>query len=141
MEERPNVYIVVVNWNGWQHTVRCLDSLRKLEYPNYRVVTIDNGSTDGSAERIRAAHPDVELVESGRNLGFGGGSNIGIKLALDRGADYVWVLNNDIEVEPDTLTSLIAVARSRPGIGVVGAAVWQPAVDGEPRMADRKSVV
>jgi GT2 family glycosyltransferase len=129
------VYIVVVNWNGWQHTVRCLDSLRKLDYPNYHVLTIDNGSTDGSPECIRAAHAEIELVESGRNLGFAGGSNAGIKLALDRGADYVWVLNNDIEVEPGTLSALVSVAQSRPGIGVVGAAVRQPGVDGEQRVA------
>ena len=126
-EEQLLVYIGVVNWNGWQYTVRCLDSLRLLDYANYRVVVVDNGSSDGSPERIRAAHPDTELVEAGRNLGFAGGANIGIKLALDRGAGYVWVLNNDIEVEPATLSSLTIVARSQPGVGVIGAAVWQPA--------------
>jgi GT2 family glycosyltransferase len=134
MDERPFVYIVVVNWNGWQHTVRCLDSLRGLDYPNFRVIVVDNGSTDGSAERIRVAHPDIELVEAGKNLGFGGGANIGIHKTLDRGAEYVWVLNNDIEVEPATLASLVSVARSRPGIGIVGAAVWRLAVDTEPSM-------
>ncbi len=127
MNDRPLVYIVVVNWNGWQHTVRCLDSLCRLDYPNFRVIVVDNGSTDGSPERIRVAHAEIELIEAGKNLGFGGGANIGIRNALDRGADYVWVLNNDIEVEQATLSSLVSVARSRPGIGIVGAAVWQPA--------------
>lgn len=135
MNSAALVYIVVVNWNGWQHTIRCLESLRLLDYPDYRVITVDNGSTDGSQERIRAAHSDIELIESGRNLGFAGGANIGISVALDRGADYVWVLNNDIVVEPATLSSLISVARSQPGVGVVGAAVWQPGADGEPMMA------
>src|SRR3990172_7762179 len=119
MEDRPFVYIVVVNWNGWQHTVRCLDSLRRLDYPNYRVIVVDNGSTDGSRERIRAAHPDTELVEAEKNFGFGGGANIGIRAALDSGTDYVWVLNNDIVVEPHTLDELISVAGSRSGVGVV----------------------
>jgi len=134
MGDQPLAYIVVVNWNGWQHTVRCLDSLRRLEYPNFRAIVVDNGSTDGSPERIRAAHPDTELLTAEKNLGFGGGANIGIRAALDRGADYVWVLNNDIEVEPATLSSLVSVARSRPGIGVIGAAVWRRAVDTEPSM-------
>ena len=129
MQQRPLVYIVVVNWNGWQHTIRCLETLRDLDYPNYRIITVDNGSTDGSPEHIRAAHPDIEFVEAGKNLGFAGGANIGIRLALDRGADYVWVLNNDIEVEPATLSSLMIVARAQPGVGVVGAAVWQPATE------------
>jgi GT2 family glycosyltransferase len=134
MDDRPFVYIVIVNWNGWQHTVRCLDSLRQLDYPNFRVIVVDNGSSDGSPERIRAAHPDTEVVEAEKNLGFGGGANIGIHKALDRGAEYVWVLNNDIEVEPATLSSLVSVARSRPGIGVIGAAVWRAAPDTEPSM-------
>ena len=134
VDDQPLVYIVLVNWNGWQHTVRCLDSLRQLDYPNYRVIVVDNGSSDGSPERIRAAHPDTDLVEAEQNLGFGGGANIGIRAALDRGAGYVWVLNNDIEVEPATLASLVSVARSRPGIGVIGAAVWRVAVDAEPSM-------
>lgn len=133
MDEQPNVYIVVVNWNGLQYTARCLDSLRLLDYPNYRIIVVDNGSTDGSPERIRATHPEIELVESGKNLGFAGGANLGIRLALDRDIDSLWVLNNDIVVEPDTLTALVRVARSRPGIGIVGAAVWRPTADGEPR--------
>jgi GT2 family glycosyltransferase len=134
MQERPNVYIVIVNWNGWEHTVRCLDSIRRLDYPTYRVIVVDNGSTDGSVERIRTAHPDIELITSTKNLGFAGGSNIGIRLALDRSAEYLWVLNNDIVVEPGTLSALISVATSRPGIGVIGAAVWRLAVDTEPSM-------
>ena len=132
MEERPNVCIVVVNWNGWEHTVRCLDSLRRLDYPTHRVIVVDNGSTDGSPERIRAFGPDIELIECTKNLGFAGGSNIGIRLALERGADYVWVLNNDIVVEPGTLSALISVGRSRQGIGVVGAAIWRLAAGAEP---------
>src|SRR3990172_1401868 len=132
MNGAPLVYIVVVNWNGWEHTVRCLDSLRLLDHPTHRVIVVDNGSTDGSLERIRAFDPDIELIESTKNLGFAGGSNIGIRLALERGADYLWVLNNDIVVEPDTLSALVSVARSRPGIGVIGAAVRRPAVNGEP---------
>jgi len=129
MEERPSVYIVVVNWNGWEYTIRCLDSLRRLDYPTSRVIAVDNGSTDDSVDRIRTAHPDIELITSPKNLGFAGGSNLGIRLALDRGAEYLWVLNNDIVVEPGTLSALISVASSRPSIGVVGAAVGRLAAD------------
>jgi GT2 family glycosyltransferase len=131
MRPLPLVYIVVVTWNGWPYTVRCLDSLRTLDYLSYDILTVDNGSTDDSVQQIRTAHPDLELVALGRNLGFAGGANVGIRYALQRGAEYVWVLNNDVEVEPDTLTPLVEVARLRSGVGIVGPTVWRPSRNGK----------
>jgi GT2 family glycosyltransferase len=74
----PTVYIILLNWHGWRDTIACLDSLASLEYTNYRVLVVDNGSTDDSVARIRAAHPEVPIIETGRNLGFSGGCNVGI---------------------------------------------------------------
>jgi hypothetical protein len=127
MQERPRIVALVLNWNGAEHTVRCLDSLRNVDYPSMRTLVIDNGSTDGSPGRIHAAHPGVELIETGENLGYAGGNNLGIRRALDGGADYVWVLNNDVVVEPSSLDELIAAARATPGAGIIGSSVWAAA--------------
>ncbi len=134
MDRLPSVYIVVVNWNGWQHTVRCLKSLQALNYPDYQVVTVDNGSNDGSVERIRAAFPAINVIETGANLGFAGGANAGIRAALERDPAYVWLLNNDVEVEPDTLTQLVDAARAHERVGIVGPSVWRPPAGGQASM-------
>ncbi|SNS23714.1 hypothetical protein SAMN05421770_101114 [Granulicella rosea] len=120
----PSVACVLVNWNGWQDTIDCLASLRLQAYPGLRVIVVDNGSTNDSVSRIRAAHPWVQLVETGANLGFPGGCNVGTRLAYSQGADYVWLLNNDTVAPPDTLSRLVATARRNPQAGVVGAILY-----------------
>lgn len=114
-QTQPLVYIVLLNWNGWRDTDACLGSLSKLTYPNARVVVVDNASTDGSESELRRRHPELTLLQSGANLGFAGGNNVGLRYALEHGAEYVWLLNNDTLVEPDALTHL--VARSQRGAG------------------------
>jgi GT2 family glycosyltransferase len=120
----PKAHVIVLNWNGWSHTSACLFSLQHLNYRNYRVIVVDNGSTDDSASRIREQFPMIELVETGRNLGFAGGCNVGIARSLAEGADYVWLLNNDTTVEPGALQSLVDKAMSGPHIGAVGSAIY-----------------
>jgi GT2 family glycosyltransferase len=123
----PLVYAVVLNWNGWRDTARCLASLRACSYPNLRVVVVDNGSTDGSPEHLAPMleAPWGELVQAGRNLGFTGGANLGLRLALERGAHYAFLLNNDATVAPDCITTLVQEAERRPEIGLVGPKiVW-----------------
>ena len=117
----PTVTCVVVNWNGWQDTIACIASLRESEYPNLSVILVDNGSTDGSVTMIRSAHPWVEIIESAANLGFGGGNNLGIRVAIERGARYLWLLNNDTVVQPQTLTALVRTAEGDPELGQVGS--------------------
>lgn len=121
---KPFVYVVVLNWNGWPDTLKCLNSLEMLDYPNYRVVVVDNGSSDDSVDRIKTAFPNVELIEAGRNLGFAAGNNLGIRFALERGVDYVWLLNNDTKVCPHALTAMVEVAESDPKIGAVGSVLY-----------------
>ena len=124
MTARPLVTVVVVNWNGYEDTRRCLRSLGALEYEPLHVVVVDNGSTDGSAARIESEFADVELVRSPRNLGFAGGANLGIRAGLQRGSEFVWLLNNDAEVEPRTLEALVAEAQRDERTGVVGGVVF-----------------
>jgi GT2 family glycosyltransferase len=123
-QKGPRVYIVVLNWNGWQDTVACVTSVRALTYDDYRVVVVDNGSSDGSVERVRTACPEVEILEAGENLGFSGGNNIGIRFALHQGAEYVWLLNNDTTVDPSALSAMVECAETDSLIGAVGSVIF-----------------
>ena len=114
---KATVAIVVLNWNGHADTVACLDSLRALLRDDVGVLVIDNGSTDGSVPAIRAAHPDVELIETGANLGYAGGNNVGIARAVADGAEFVLVLNNDTICAPDVVGQLLAAAARHPRAG------------------------
>ncbi len=118
------VYIILLNWHGWRDAIICLDSLAFLDYTNYRVLVVDNGSSDDSVARIRAAHPQVLILETGRNLGFSGGCNVGIRRALEEGADYIWLLNNDTTVDPQALAAMVAVAEADPCVGAVGSVLY-----------------
>lgn len=116
----PRVFCVVINWNGWKDTKACVESLVAQDYAGLCIVIVDNGSTNDSVQRIRAAFPEIALLTAEQNRGFAAGSNIGIRYALERGADFVWLLNNDILAPPDTLRKLITAA-SEPRAGMVGA--------------------
>lgn len=115
----PPVAIVVLNWNNARDTVSCLDSLARLDYPNPWVIVVDNGSTDDSVAQIQATHPNVTLIETGTNLGYAGGNNVGVKRALVAEISYVCILNNDVTVEPEFLTALLAALHSQPDVGIV----------------------
>ena len=117
----PAVFIIVLNWNGWRDTHACLESLAGLAYPNARVIVVDNASEDGSEARLRELHPELTLLQSGANLGFAGGNNVGLRYALTNGAEYVWLLNNDTLVEPDALTRLVDKMQRDPGLGLCGS--------------------
>jgi len=120
----PRVFIIVLNWNGRDDTLECLGSLQALAYPDYTVLVVDNGSTDGSEDAIRASFPSVRIIQTGKNLGYAGGNNVGIRFALDHGADYVWLLNNDTTVDPQALTPLVETAGSDPAIAFVGSKIY-----------------
>ena len=114
------VYIVVLNWNGWQDTVECVTSCRKLSYGHFRILVVDNASTDGSEAILRDRFPDLEIVQTGANLGYAGGNNAGIRYAVERGAGYVWLLNNDTVVDPTALDEMVRIADEKPAVGMVG---------------------
>jgi GT2 family glycosyltransferase len=118
----PRVAIVILQWRRAEETAACLRALAAVDYPNHHVLVIDNHSGDGSAERLRAEFPDLDLVETNENLGFAGGCNAGIRAVLaDPAVAYVLLLNNDTRVEPDFLREMVAAAEADPHIVVVGA--------------------
>src|SRR5438270_129611 len=101
----PLVYTVILNWNGCKETLGCLASVRQLAYPNCCTLIVDNGSTDRSVDQIEAwvtsegvQFAELTLIKATKNLGFSGGCNLGITHALDYGADYVFILNNDARI-------------------------------------------
>ena len=122
--ESPLVYIIILNWHGWRDTIACLHSLQQLTYPNYRVLVVDNGSTDESIERIRSVNPEIPIIETCQNLGFSGGCNVGILRAFGQQAEYVWLLNNDTVVDPQALTAMVIIAENNRHVGAVGSVVY-----------------
>lgn len=118
----PLVVVVILNWNGLEDTLHCLRELRALEYANRRIIVVDNGSVDGSADVIEARHPEVTLLRNPTNLGFTGGCNTGMRYARDHSADYVWLLNNDAVAPPRALSVLVERAE-RGNVGLVSPIV------------------
>ena len=120
----PAVACVLVNWNNWRDTAECLASLALQDYPNLRVVVVDNGSTNDSVAQLRAAHPWASYIENGINAGFPKACNVGAKHPCVADADFLWMLNNDTIVPPDTTRKLVATALAQPGAGVIGAVLY-----------------
>lgn len=119
---RPLTHVLVINWNGRAHLEDCFTSLTACAGDHLRFVLVDNASADGSVEFVRerfGADPRVEFLTLERNLGWSGGNNAGIRRALDAGADYVFLLNNDTRVRADVFDRCLDLAESDPKIGVV----------------------
>ena len=119
----PKIVIVLLNWNGKQDTLRCLESLRAVTGPRFQPIVIDNGSTDGSVEAIRSAFPEQPIFEMGQNLGFAGGNNYGIEWALRKKAEWILLLNNDTTVAPDFLEKFLQAAKQQPKAKILGAKI------------------
>lgn len=115
------VSIVILNYNEGEMLGRCIQSIYdNIEYGNYEIIVVDNGSSDNSKENIRNNFPKVIWIQNAKNYGFAGGNNIGMARALKRGADFVILLNNDTEVTGGWLYEMIKIASSEKGIGIVG---------------------
>lgn len=117
----PLVYVIVVTFNGRRWLDACLESLSRTNYDNFKVVVVDNNSSDDSVDFIRTTFPDVELIVSDDNYGFCEGNNTGIASALEANADYVVLLNNDTHVEEDWLAEITAVGEKNANVGILGA--------------------
>ena len=116
----PKVFIIILNWNNWSDSLECLESLENNDYHNYQVVIIDNGSK----EKPQAPSPEIKIIYNKENLGFSGGNNMGIKYALENGADYVLLLNDDTIAAPDFLSRLVEAGESDEKIGAVGPKIY-----------------
>lgn len=122
---RPLVAIVIVNYKTPELTIDCCRSLRRLNYPNFEIIVVDNASGDGSAEMFRDKLDDCHVVVAEENGGYTAGNNLGIRIALDRGADYVHVLNPDtVVLNPDYLAALVNHLEAHPEVGAVGPRVY-----------------
>lgn len=115
---QQSVYCVIVTYNGMEWIERCLGSLVASSFKN-QIIVVDNGSKDGTTAFIRQHYPTVRLIDTGKNLGFGQGNNLGLKIALEEKADHVLLLNQDAWVERDTILQLIQAQTESPQFGVL----------------------
>lgn len=113
-----NLFVIIVTYKGQRWYERCFGSLQKSDMP-IKVVVVDNASNDGSVDYIRTHYPEFHLIESKENLGFGRANNIGIRYALAQGCDYVFLLNQDAWVKPDTFSELIRIHQLHPKYGLL----------------------
>jgi GT2 family glycosyltransferase len=122
----PSVTIILLNYKGADDTIACLQSLHYLVYDNYKIRVVDNDSQDGSVEAIHQAFPDIPLILSETNGGYSAGNNLAIRTVLqDLDLDYVWLLNNDTTVDPNSLGALVAQAQRYPN-SLIGSLVLYP---------------
>ncbi len=116
----PLVYLIMLNYNGKHHLEYSLPSVMCTAYNNYRLIIVDNASSDGSLEYIKSNFPRAELIVNQKNRGWAGGNNDGIKYAIGKGAKYIVLINNDILVHPDWIKNAVGVAEQNPNIGAIG---------------------
>lgn len=118
------VLVVLLNWNGAADTLRCLPDILAQKNVQADLLVVDNASADDSVARIRHAYPELEVVKSQRNRGFGGGCNLGIEFGLKGNYEFVWLLNNDTRVADDALAELVEVACASHKAGAVGSVIY-----------------
>lgn len=112
------LFAIVVAYKGIRWYERCFSSLRESSIP-VQTIVVDNASNDGSVEFIKENFPEIHLIESEENLGFGRANNIAMRYALDQGCDYVFLLNQDAWIESDTIERLVVIAERHMGYGIV----------------------
>ncbi|MHA2231219.1 MAG: glycosyltransferase family 2 protein [Candidatus Hodarchaeales archaeon] len=107
----PSIAIIITTWSNIQDLLECLSSLRKMDYPAFKTIVVDNGSSVGVSEVIYREFKDVEIIRSEKNLGWAGGTNIGIKYALKKGYDWLLLLNDDTVADPSLLRDFAEIIR------------------------------
>src|ERR1700741_972262 len=115
VQSSPNVSVVVPIYNRILHTRAFLQEFSKVTYPNFEIVIVDDGSTDGSSKIIRKEFPSVKVLrEESGNLWWSNAMKIGVRDALAHGADYILSINDDVTFNPEFLTHLVAYAQEHP---------------------------
>ncbi|HFD2051431.1 glycosyltransferase family 2 protein [Clostridium perfringens] len=120
MNNEPLIYIIILNYNGYKYTLECIESLNNINYENYRIVVVDNNSTDNSIKLLKKNLKDCIILESKENLGYAGGNNLGIKYAIKNKAEYICILNNDLVVSKNFLKDLLKDLDTNKNIGMIG---------------------
>ncbi|MFC1609258.1 glycosyltransferase family 2 protein [Patescibacteria group bacterium] len=115
----PKVFIIILNYNGKDVIERCLTSVLGSSYLNLEIVVVDNNSTDGSLEFIKRKFSKVNFIKNSRNIGFSAGNNVGIRFALEKMADFVFILNNDAWINKDTVRELVDFSSKKSDLGVI----------------------
>ncbi len=120
------VFVVILNWKQPDLTIECLKSLAKCKGKEYKVypMVVDNGSSDESVGKLRKFDTSLKILETGKNLGFAGGNNVGIKYSLENGADYIVILNNDTELQTNLITYLLKTIEKNDDIGIVSPKMY-----------------
>ena len=125
MEKEPKVSIILVNYNGYQDTIECLKSLKELEYHNYEVIIVENGSKDyEKVKNDRFLNDNAIVILEKENGGFSAGNNIGIKYALENGTDYVFLLNNDTTIDKNAIKYLVEIAENDNKVGIATGNIY-----------------
>ena len=121
------VYVILVNWNSWHYTQECIKSLTRIAGIELKIIVCDNNSSDQSVQKLNELRDSLpidylQVINTGGNLGFAGGNNVGIKIALsDPRTSYIWILNNDTTVDQFALSKLVEKMQSDQGIGICGS--------------------
>ncbi|MFA6047397.1 MAG: glycosyltransferase family 2 protein [Parcubacteria group bacterium] len=123
MSKYPKIFILVLNYNGAACIGACLNSIFKINYPNFEVVVVDNASTDGSLELARRQFSRCHFIKNESNIGFSAGNNVGIKFALERMADWILLLNQDTLVFENFLDKLLEAAHDDPQAGILSPVI------------------
>ena len=113
-----SVFCIIITYNGFKWVDKCFSSLRNADYP-IKTIVIDNGSSDGTQQAIAEKYPEVKLIQSGTNLGFGKANNIGIQAAMNEGADYIFLLNQDAYLLEGSFKSMIEAFEKEPSAGII----------------------
>src|ERR1700678_3070960 len=120
----PLVFKNILYWRGVTHPRRCIESVLKLTYGNFKILLIDNGSLNEETKPLLQLDTERLLwLRLPENKGFSGGHNAGIEVAVENKADFIWLLNNDATVEEDCLEKLVQVAQKEERVGAINAAV------------------
>lgn len=122
MSPLPLIYAITLNWNQRVETLDCLQSLSNLEYTNIQLLLVDNASTDGTADAVYKCFPHVKIITNKKNLGFGAGFNVGIRYALEQGAEHILIINNDARLAPDALRQMLAL--NQPDVGIIAPKIY-----------------
>ncbi|WP_234119295.1 glycosyltransferase family 2 protein [Clostridium hydrogenum] len=121
----PKVFIIILNFNSFEDTKECLISLEDISYNNYEIVVVDNSNSEEDYKKLKSKFSKHNIIRTDQNLGYANGNNIGIKFALEHGAEYICILNADVVVEKDFLKIIVDKLKNDKAIGIAGPCICE----------------